>query len=741
EKKERKKTQIPANGHSSKQTATTSGAQSNSKSSTHSEMDVSSPFADLKQISVQNKPLGGKKIQLQNTNPFSATKYGLESKQISTNSTVTKYASVSNGTLTNANTNGLNNSTSLTGVVNGNGTTSTNLTSNLMRSLLSSSNKSGNRNYFNHLGSSNTNNNNISNNSLNTNSTNNIFVDNDLSTYSLLPSDSYKNNYNNSTYLNGNNSIITATMPMHQSNGYSAIRGMQSREKTIAQINQNSTERTSKDSKVNNNVSNVRKENSFYVNSKENNSNGNVSIINGKDKHQHHSHQTQMVNANTSQIDANSIIRSSNLNHSRSVLSSKQLNNQTPIINHHKKEDCLTSTEALQLYGDKLTDFEKQEINEYAEIWYLGLDAEKINAQNVKDYDDENGAYIKVNKDHVAYRYEVIETLGKGSFGQVLKCFDHKRKEHVAVKIIRSKKRFQQQGMVEVNILQHLKNLDHDNGINVVHMKEYFYFRNHLCISFEILGINLYELIKKNNYQGFSIHLVRRFAYSILQCMKVMYRENIIHCDMKPENILLRQKGSSAIKVIDFGSGCFETQRIYTYIQSRFYRAPEIILGIPYTTAIDMWSFGCILVELFTGYPIFPGENEAEQLAMIMEVIDLPPAHILAEASRRKLFFDSKNMPRNLNTKLFKKRRVGSKSLAQILKTNDTNFIDFISRCLEWDPSVRMNAEDALKHPWILELKKKSSKDIRPKHRHRREAETSIEHDNTHYANNDRSYL
>jgi dual specificity tyrosine-phosphorylation-regulated kinase 2/3/4 len=98
----------------------------------------------------------------------------------------------------------------------------------------------------------------------------------------------------------------------------------------------------------------------------------------------------------------------------------------------------------------------------------------------------------------------------------------------------------------------------------------------------------LYELIKKNNYQGFSIHLVRRFAYSILQCMRVMLKEKIIHCDMKPENILLRQKGSSAIKVIDFGSGCFENQRIYTYIQSRFYRAPEIILGIPYTPAIDM---------------------------------------------------------------------------------------------------------------------------------------------------------
>ena len=64
--------------------------------------------------------------------------------------------------------------------------------------------------------------------------------------------------------------------------------------------------------------------------------------------------------------------------------------------------------------------------------------------------------------------------------------------------------------------------------------------------------------------------------------------------------------------MIDYGSSCFQNQRIYTYIQSRFYRAPEIILGIPYTTAIDMWSFGCIMAELYTGYPLFPGENEAE---------------------------------------------------------------------------------------------------------------------------------
>ena len=103
---------------------------------------------------------------------------------------------------------------------------------------------------------------------------------------------------------------------------------------------------------------------------------------------------------------------------------------------------------------------------------------------------------------------------------------------------------------------------------------------------------------------------------------------------------MLKSPDKSGIKVIDFGSSCFAHERIYTYIQSRFYRAPEIILGIPYTTAIDMWSFGCILTELFTGVPLFPGESEQEQLSLIMEVIGLPATDILAQASRKSVFFD-----------------------------------------------------------------------------------------------------
>ena len=206
-----------------------------------------------------------------------------------------------------------------------------------------------------------------------------------------------------------------------------------------------------------------------------------------------------------------------------------------------------------------------------------------------------------------------------------MRCFDHKTKSIKAVKVIRNKKRFHHQALVEVKILEHLRHKDPDNVSGVVRMHEYFYFRNHLCISFEPLSSNLYEFVKNNNFRGLSLSLIRRFAAQLLQSLKFLRSQRVIHCDLKPENILLRQPNKSAIKVIDFGSSCFEDERAYTYIQSRFYRSPEVILGTPYDEAIDMWSLGCILAELYTGYPLFPGENEAEQLACIMEALGTPP--------------------------------------------------------------------------------------------------------------------
>lgn len=232
-----------------------------------------------------------------------------------------------------------------------------------------------------------------------------------------------------------------------------------------------------------------------------------------------------------------------------------------------------------------------------------------------------------------------------------------------------------------------------------------FYFRGHLCISTDLLDMNLYEFIKAHDFRGFSLKLIRRFTKQLLQSLILLQQHKVIHCDLKPENILLAHPVHSEIKVIDFGSSCFENEKVYTYIQSRFYRSPEVILGMSYGMPIDMWSVGCILAELFTGYPIFPGENEQEQLACIMEVFGPPEKHLIEKSSRKKLFFDSMGKPRLTVSSKGRRRRPSSKELRQVLKCDDEAFLDFITKCLKWDPSRRMTPHEANKHEFITGVK------------------------------------
>ena len=382
----------------------------------------------------------------------------------------------------------------------------------------------------------------------------------------------------------------------------------------------------------------------------------------------------------------------------------------------------LTPEMAMKQYMQKMTPYEHHEIFNYSQIYFVGPNAKKrqgaIGDPNNSGYDDDEGSYILVAHDHVAYRYEILKLLGKGSFGQVIKAIDHKTGQQVALKIVRNEKRFNKQAQEEIRILELLKKQDKDNTMNVVHIMDHFSFRNHICMVFEMLSINLYELIKKNKFKGFSVPLVKKIAHPILVCLNMLYRNKIIHCDMKPENVLLKQPGRSSIKVIDFGSSCYEHQRIYTYIQSRFYRAPEVILGAKYGMPIDMWSLGCILVELVTGYPLFPGEDEGDQMACIMEVIGMPPQKVLAIGKRSNNFISSKGYPRYCTlgagpdgkvtmtagkSKRGKYRGIpGSKPLSVILQSsNDDLFVDFVAKCLTWDPAVRMTPVQALLHPWF----------------------------------------
>jgi dual specificity tyrosine-phosphorylation-regulated kinase 2/3/4 len=365
----------------------------------------------------------------------------------------------------------------------------------------------------------------------------------------------------------------------------------------------------------------------------------------------------------------------------------------------------MSATQALKYFMREMNSHETTEILDYKIIYYLGQNADKINGGILKTpnhgFDDEHSDYKIVINDQIWYRYQIIGHLGKGSFGQAIKWYDNKEHKFIWLKIIKSKKRFFKQGLIEVKILKFLTDAGPEEMHNGVTMEDSFIFRNHLCIVFELLSINLYEFLKKNNFSGVSLSLVKRFAVQLLMCLDFLHDHQIIHWDLKPENIMLVKEDRSKIKIIDFGSGCFEAERMYTYIQSRFYRSPEVILGIPYTTAIDMWSLGCIIWELLLGYPIFPGQDEYEQMARIMEIMDVPPENVLKTATRKEFFFHENNSPILKPTSSGKIRYPNTRDMSKMLGVNDEVFLDFLYKTLDWNPETRITPIEALQHEWI----------------------------------------
>lgn len=337
-------------------------------------------------------------------------------------------------------------------------------------------------------------------------------------------------------------------------------------------------------------------------------------------------------------------------------------------------------------------------------------------------YDDENYDYIIKTGEKWLDRYEIDSLIGKGSFGQVCKAYDHLDKEYVAVKIIKNKKPFLNQAQIEVRLLELMNQQDPEGKYYIVRLKRHFMFRNHLCLVFELLSYNLYDLLRNTNFRGVSLNLTRKFAQQMCTALLFLAQPelNIIHCDLKPENILLCNPKRSAIKIVDFGSSCQLGQRIYQYIQSRFYRSPEVLLGIPYDLAIDMWSLGCILVEMHTGEPLFSGCNEFDQMMKVVEVLGIPPRHMLENAPKARKFFDrlpdGSWIPKKSKDGKKEYRQPGVKKLHDVLGCESggpggrrlgepghtlqdyLKFKDLILRMLEFDPKQRIPPYQALQH-------------------------------------------
>lgn len=359
-----------------------------------------------------------------------------------------------------------------------------------------------------------------------------------------------------------------------------------------------------------------------------------------------------------------------------------------------------------------------------------------------EDCDDENHDYILKVGEIFNYRYRIESSIGKGSFGQVAKAYDLVAEEPVAIKIIKNKKPFYDQANIEIRLLE-LMNERKAEGI--VELKGHFIWKRHLCLIFELLSYNLYDLLRNTNFRGVSLNLTRKFGQQLTTTLKLLSSSNlsIIHCDLKPENILLVNPKRSLIKIIDFGSSCQTENRIYQYIQSRFYRSPEVLLGIGYDTQIDVWSLGCILVEMHTGEPLFPGYSEFDQMMKIVEVNGIPPKYLLENGNKTNKFFEldengNYRCRKSKDSKIYKPP--GSRKLSDIIGVQSggpcgrrfgepghsseeyLKFKDIVARMLEYDPKKRLTPQSAVNHAFLLKPSSGSETD----RRHRSQSVASV---------------
>lgn len=360
------------------------------------------------------------------------------------------------------------------------------------------------------------------------------------------------------------------------------------------------------------------------------------------------------------------------------------------------------------------------------------------------NWDDAEGYYRVQIGELLDSRYSVFGYTGQGVFSSVVRARDNNKGNHeLCIKIIRNNEIMHKTGLKELDILRRLNNADPDDKYHCLILYRHFFHKKHLCLAFESLSMNLREVLKKYGKNvGIHIVAVRSYAQQLLFALKLMKKCNIVHADIKPDNILVNES-KSLLKLCDFGSASLVSENEITpYLVSRFYRyvfhqflyifhfliynyfrAPEIIMGLKYDFNLDLWSVGTTIYELTTGKIMFPGHSNNQMLKLFMELKGKIPNKLVRKGQFRAQHFDDQcNFLSHETDKVTQKDKVTvmpvvtkTRSLSQELRGGErlspenharvTNLIDLLDKVHMIDPHKRPTISDCLSHPFITELK------------------------------------
>ncbi|XP_057953851.1 mitogen-activated protein kinase 3 [Malania oleifera] len=302
------------------------------------------------------------------------------------------------------------------------------------------------------------------------------------------------------------------------------------------------------------------------------------------------------------------------------------------------------------------------------------------------------------------YRPPIIP-IGRGAYGIVCSVLNSETNELVAIKKIPNAFDNHMDAKRTLREIKLLRHLDHENVIGILDVipppvrREF----SDVYIATELMDTDLYQIIRSN--QSLSEEHCQYFLYQLLRGLKYIHSANVIHRDLKPSNLLVN--ANCDLKICDFGLArpTSESDFMTEYVVTRWYRAPELLLNSSdYTAAIDVWSVGCIFMELMNRKPLFPGKDHVNQMRLLTELLGTPTESDLGFVRNE----DAKRFIRQLSA-------YPRQSLARVFPHVHPLAIDLVDRMLTFDPTRRITVEEALSHPYLSRLHDVADEPVCPK--------------------------